>query len=134
MPRKGKIAVAILIVLVAALLLHRFAWIHAPAEGEIICYAPGDEETIRVPLTQEDAVAVKSVLWGHVLWPEEIYGHPACYFDWYYSVTIDGVRYMPAWCCGDMVVADGSDGERRYINVTGRQMEILTEIIKSAAK
>lgn len=134
MPKKYKIAVAVLLVLTAGLLLHRFAWIHAPSDGEIIYLAPGTEEPIRVPLTQEDAVAVKSILWGHIPWPEEIYGYPACAFDWYFSVTIDGVCYMPARCCGDMVVADGSDGERRFMNVTEGQMENLIEIISSAAE
>ena len=118
-----------IIICLAALLLCRFAWIFWPSKAVTTFYIPETKETVQEVLTYQEAVAVKKALFFHVRWPEWLYGYPACGFGEMFSITIDGVCYMPAWDSCEMVAVRGLFVGRKYINVTQQQKEMLEEII-----
>lgn len=130
MLKKHKLAWIILIVL-AVLALHRFAWIYWPSRGEVKLYVSETGKTIRDPLTREELLTVKKILSGHLRWSELLYGYPACGFGNNFSITIDGVCYMPAWDSCGMVAVDGVFGGCKYMDLTEQEIETLVEIITS---
>lgn len=130
MLRKHK-KIWILLIVLAALMLHRFAWIYWPSQGEVTFHVQETGETTRETLTSEETMEVKKLLAGHIRWPEWLYGYPACGFGEMFSITIDGVCYMPAWDGCTMVAVKDILGTCKYMDVTEQDKEILVEIITS---
>ena len=130
MLKKHKLAWILLIVL-AVLVLYRFAWIYWPSRGEVAFHVQETGENIRAPLTREEVITVKKIFSGHIRWPELLYGYPACGFGDIFSITIDGVCYMPAWDSCGMVATEGWLGVCKYMDITEEEKEILVAIISS---
>ena len=128
---KKRKKIYILLIILAVLLLHRIAWIYWPSQGEVTFLNQQTGETVRDSLTGEETVAVKKILYGHIRWPEWLYGYPACGFGKSFSITLNGTCYMPAWDSCGMVAAEGASGICKYMNVTDQEKEILTDIITS---
>jgi len=123
-----------IILVLAALLLHRVVWIYWPSQGEVTYYEQETGETIRSTLTYEETVEVKKILSGHIRWPQWLYGYPACGFGEMFSITINGACYMPAWDGCEMVAVEGILGICKYMDVTEQQKEMLVEIITARGK
>lgn len=124
----------ILACMTAAVLVLRLVWIYSPSEGKAVVLVQETGVTIEEPLSREETVAVKKILWGKIRWPEWFYGYPACGFGNIYAIVLDGKLYMPAWdSCGMLVVQDlaAEDGTYTYIDITQRQKSIFEEIIVS---
>jgi hypothetical protein len=128
--RKKRKIIWILLLILCVVVIQRIGWIYWPSQGEVTFYVPETGETIRDSMTREEIIAAKKILVGHIRWPQLLYGYPACYYEREFSITIDGVCYMPAKCC-DMVVAEDSFGNRKYMNVSDSELNVLTEMISS---
>ena len=122
--------VRILLISLAVLVLHRIAWVYWPSRAETTFLDPNTDETIQTVLTYEETVEVKKILSGHIRWPEWLSGSPACGFSECFSITIDGVCYMPAWDGCGTVMIEGWLGNCKFMDVTPEQKEILDEIIR----
>lgn len=130
MGRKRKIIWIVLIIL-CVLAIQRVGWIYWPSQGEVTYLVSDTGEIIRDPMTREEIITVKKILSGHIRWPELLYGYPACGFGDIFSVTIDGVCYMPCWDSCSMVAVEGQLGTCKYIDIPKEEKEILVEIIIS---
>ena len=118
-----------IIICLVAVLLCRIGWLFWPSNAETSFYVQETGEMVHETLSYQEALTVKMALSFHIRWPEWIYGYPACGFDEMFSVTIDGICYMPAWDGCEMVAVRGLFVGKKYINVTPQQKELLNAII-----
>ena len=124
----------IIMCVAAIVLLHRFIYIHVPAEGTVVFKAEEQEIYIEESLSDDEVVAVKKILWGKIRWSESLYGYPACGFYQEYAVIIGDVRYMLALdSCGTLCVesADVGSGSRFYMDISDAERDIFEEIFMS---
>lgn len=123
-----------LILCLAVLMLCRIGWIYWPSQGELTFHIQETGETIREPLTREEIITVKKIVSGHIRWSELLYGYPACGFGDIFSITIDGVCYMPAWDSCGTVAVEGRLGVCKYMDISEEEKEILVDMITSIGK
>ena len=117
---------------IAAVLFLRVAAVYAPSEGTIILESNAGV-SLEEPLSDEELVTVKKILWGKIKWPESLYGIPACGFAKSYSLMIDGTRYMMAMdSCGTRCVEEADTF--CYINISDSQKNALQEMFTSRGK
>lgn len=130
MSRKKKIILVLLLCIAAAALIQRFFYIHGPSQGTVI-FDDFAGNAFEEPLSKEEMIAVKKILWGKIPWPESLYGIPACGFGKSCSIILNDTRYMVAWdSCGTLCVenAFSDTGKSFYLNISGAEREIIDAI------
>ena len=127
--RKKRKIIWILLLILCVVVIQRIGWIYWPSQGEVTFYVPETGETIRDSMTREEIIAAKKILVGHIRWPQWFYGYPACGFSNIFSITIDGVCYMPAWDGCEMVAVSRSFNTYKYMDVTQEEIQFLEQII-----
>lgn len=120
----------VIVVLVAAALLHRAVYVHFPSEA-VIVFDDYAGTSFEEPLTKEEVQTFRRILWGKPPLPEALTGSLACGFGKGLSIVMGDTRYMLAWdSCGTLCLKDiSSDRETSwYVEISDGQRNAIKQM------